>query len=111
MPDDNLDDIHALLADFKQVTVVKAGKILEVDLARKRLSVQLTDGTHALVGAPDTFFEPGSNANVGDYYVVEANGIPKHLHENFFEQVATKVTGLLTEEATATGIPVEGIQQ
>lgn len=89
------EDISTLLHTFTTLTQAQGGRILDVDLARKRLSVELNDGTHALVSAPDSFFVSGSNANVGDWYVVGADGVPHHVHESVFGDLFTKVTGIV----------------
>ena len=109
MPED-LEDIHPLLADGTQTVTAKVGEILDVDLARKRISVKLADGNHALIGAPDSFFEAGANVNVGDLYVAWPSGDISFSPASLWQRVETAVHDELQKLEEAVGLepaPVE----
>ena len=82
-PNESAEVVSAELSTYSTVNSLKAGKILDVDIARKHLTVLKADGSHEIIDAQEAFAY--GNPQIGDYFVVANSETEFYIGGKLFE--------------------------
>lgn len=100
---ENFEFLEELLTTFSNEA---EAKLNSVAIARRKAIQKIPSGAFTLVAMDEVINDPGSNMNVGGYYVVPSTGYYQ-VFGNVLIKLGATAEFLLTNQISVSGVPVQ----